>query len=616
MNERHLTDALRASVPPRPDTTGWADNARSRARRRRAGVAAGALAIAAAIATPIALETLSAPPPVVLATPSPESGPVTELVPDICRDPVTGAEPLVDDDLPDGASRVWLCGPADPASELELVGHPDPLVAHAHDAVAAFNALEKDEGVTTCMPNSLAYTVVVEYPDGSHRTLQTAGCGDLRDATSMFDVFRGDGAGYVDQLRELWAEERDGFEFTGTGVCDASYASVLRPLDIGTLTRAITCRADGTPVELDPGLTSDLLAALGSGEELSTAEPTQEYPLPDLVLLTPAGDPISLHREGDATFWWDDGTQRQVWGPIDPGLEARIIELQGAGEGPQPAPTQSLPPLPLERGDTLAPIVCEDLQSGYLMVEPLPATDQLAAGASRVWLCGDSAHGFGVGPAEPLTTDTDRVVDAVHGLPAADAQACTEMGGLTYHLVFDYPDGSRRIVAAETVNCEFVGGPEGRTGGADLLQDLLPLWQAQREANPEPFTDEVDVCDNSAAVAGLNSIMDVDRGSLYRGYVCGLPSDPAQDAWVQRDLPGEFVLAISQAVPTPGDVWPSGGYDALDHPYLVLLNQFGDPVTYPVDEDGGIRLPEGVWTPGADLGTQWEDLLTGLRGGR
>ena len=153
MNEQEFSDALRDGVPPRPNSRGWAANARSRARHRRMGVAAAAVVAVVGMATPLALQ-LTAPPSVVLATPSPTPA-ATPLVPDPCRDPLTGAESLVGDDLPDGATRVWLCGRSDTGSELELVGAPDPLVAHAQDAVAAFNALEKSVGVLDCMPNPL-----------------------------------------------------------------------------------------------------------------------------------------------------------------------------------------------------------------------------------------------------------------------------------------------------------------------------------------------------------------------------------------------------------------------------------------------------------------------------
>ncbi|MHA6523770.1 hypothetical protein [Tessaracoccus sp. G1721] len=613
MNEQDFSDALRDGVPPRPDTRGWAANARGRARNRRIGVAAAAVVAVVGMATPLALQ-LTAPPSVVLATPSPTPA-ATPLVPDPCRDPLTGAEPLVDDDLPDGATRVWLCGRSDTGSELELVGMPDPLVAHAEDAADAFNALEKSVGVLDCMPNPLDYTVVVEYPDGIHRALRIAGCGDLRDGTGMFDVFRADGAGYLATLRDLWAEERaeTGFAFAGTDVCDSSYSSVLRPLAHSDLARAVVCRADGSAVELDAALTAELLATLLTADNLAATDVGWEAPLPDLVLLTATGDPISLHRDADATYWWDDGAQRLLWGPLDPELEARIVEAQRSDGDPAPSPTPTPVVLPDERGEGLVSTVCDDIQTGALAAEDLPDTDTLPDGAARAWLCGDRWETFGgVGPIEPLTTDPDRVVDAINALPSPDYEACTEMGGITYHVVLDYPDGTRRVVSAETVNCEWVGGWGNRAGGGALLQDLLPLWAAQRDANPEPFLDEVPLCSDNVGIVGLNSLGTVERGSLYRGYLCGLPADPADgDEWVQRELPGDLVLAVSQATATPDDQWnlSEGG------PYLVMLNQYGDPVTYLIDDDVRVRFPDGAWTPDGELAAMWTESLAGLRVG-
>lgn len=630
MNEHDLSEALRDAVPPRPSTRGWADRARRRARTRRVGTVAAALMTVAAIATPLALQidrdptTVLASPSPAAPSPSPTVAPAAALVPDICRDPVTDARPLVDGDLPAGATRVWLCGRTDPGSIAELVGAPDALVAYADDAVAAFNALERSEGVLDCMPNPLDYTVVVEYRDGGHRAVRIAGCGGLRDVTGTFDTFRADGTGYLTQLRKLWTAEREetGFEFDGVaGLCDAATSSVYRPLAVGSLTRAVVCRLDGSAAELDGVLTADLLAALleESTELGDDAAPTPT--LPDLVLLTATGDPVSLAPTADGGYWWDEGTGRRGWLPSDAELLKRILEAQGQGGGPA---TPAAPPThPGERVGGLAPQalvpqVCDDIQRGDLPVEDLPASASLPDGAARVWLCGDLWKGFGgVGPIEPLTVDPDRVVAAVNALPPATSDVCTLIGGLTYHLVIDYPDGAPRVVSAETVNCEFVGGADGRTGGARLLRDLLALWGAQRAADPRPFTGEVALCGDISSTVGLNSIVDVERASLYRGVICGLPAAGDGDKLIQRELPDDFVIALTKATATPADQRPIPEYS----PYLVLYNQFGDPVTYPVDEALRVQFPDGAWdpnrdgTPNGNLSGSWSDLLSGLRGG-
>lgn len=622
MNEDQLSDALKGSVPPAPDPSGWAGEARRRARRRQGLTAGAVVAVLAAIATPLAL-TWSTPPAEILATPAPSEPASAPLVPDICRDPVTDAVPLVDGDLPDGASKVWLCGRSDTGSVVEYVGFPDPLMTRADEAVAAFNALERSEGVLDCMvpaPGEVIadYTVVVEYPDGTHRAVRTAGCADLRDVTDMFTVFRGDGAGFLAQLQEYWALERAGFTFAGTsGLCDSAVASVLRPLDLTGLSRAVACAGDGTPVELDAALTADVLASVVEAATLDTAAPAPEPPA--LILLTPTGDPVSLVREDDGTYWWDDAGLMHVWAP-DVELDRRITEARG-GDGSTPAPTATPPTatptatLSDERGAGLVPAVCDAVQSGELAAPDLPAAENLPTGAARAWLCGDLWGRLGgVGPIEPLTTDPDRLVEAINDLPASTADVCTEMLGLTVHVVIDYPDGSRRVVAAETVNCQFVGGWGGREGGSGLLDEAIGMWEAQREASPEPFTDAVDVCGDLAATGlgtyGLDSLLDVDRAALYRGVVCGLPEGESdQSAVVQRDLPGDIAIALTQATPVPLADWSM----EATVPAVVMLNQFGDPVAYPVDGEHGIMLEDGMaWLPDGDLADQWAETLAGL----
>ncbi len=54
---------------------------------------------------------------------------------------------------------------------------------------------------------------------------------------------------------------------------------------------------------------------------------------------------------------------------------------------------------------------------------------------------------------------------------------------------------------------------------------------------------------------------------------------------------------------------------------MVMLNQFGDPVTFLIDDDLRLLLdPPGVpdggpWTPDGDLAGVWSEILAGLRGG-
>ena len=622
MNENELPDALRESLPPRPNAKGWADGARRKARNRRVAASSVALIAGAALIIPLAgqltrNDTIVATPAPTATAPAdaPESLP---WLPSACLDPDADALPLVDDDLPDGALRMWLCGrnPADPGWLVGSVGAPDTLDTDVDEVVAEFNAMDKSEGVLDCMPNPLDYTVVVDYPDG-HRTLRVAGCGDLRDATDMSRVFRADGEGFLAGLAERWDAKRaeNGWSWRGTDVCSMRATSAWGPVDPAELTRAVACGPN--PTEIPTDLAGRLIASF---QELDAPRP-EEIGLggpPTLVLLTPAGDPISLVDW--MGYGWNDGQSNRAW-PIPDDLRSELNGyLQQAGEAPSPAPT---PELPDERtGSGLEPKVCEDIRSGALPADDLPGTENLPTGVARAWLCGDSAGFGGIGPIEPLITDPDRIVDAINALPATQSQACTAVGGPTYNVALDYPDGTRRVVSMETVNCGFVGGWGGRDGGPGLVDQVTEMWLDQREASPTPFTDEVSLCkpmDRTNYWEPVTSFMlPVERAELVRGAVCGLPSDAAgfDEEVVEIALPSDILMAIAQE-DVLDESEPSIRYPG--QPYLVLLNQFGDPMVASVQAGGGgvlldaMGLEPEVWTPTAGLADLWRETLAPLR---
>ena len=302
----------------------------------------------------------------------------------------------------------------------------------------------------------------------------------------------------------------------------------------------------------------------------------------------------------------------------DPGIVASPAPASESFVSPEPSPQPTAPvTLPDERGDGLLPRVCEAIRTGELPAQDLPGTEQLPDGVARVWLCGDRSGSFDgqVGPIEPLTTDPDRIVDAINALPASTAEACTAIGGLTYHVVLVYPDGNRRVIAGETVNCEFVGGWGGREGGAALLDELEGMWTAQREATASNYSGEPRVCNRIDPVSfshlQLNSFLPVTRQSITRGYVCGLPagSDNFDVDPVQIEIPSSLISAFAQAAPSePAEVPYEAG------PYAVLLNEHGDPLTYRVSADGllpgSMGTEQDAWYPTGDLLAQWRDTLT------
>ncbi|MBK7820097.1 MAG: hypothetical protein IPJ61_03215 [Tessaracoccus sp.] len=288
-----------------------------------------------------------------------------------------------------------------------------------------------------------------------------------------------------------------------------------------------------------------------------------------------------------------------------------------------PTPSPSVPDTAPGQG-ALVRGACADLLSGALAVEDLPASRNLASGAQQVWLCGGNG-GFGrlvgMGPVEPLTTAPDRVVDAINALPGLTQNACTQVGGLVYTVVVEYHDGARSAVSAETVNCEWVGGWDARTGGAALLETLKGYWADQRASAPA-FTDDVDLCRTYPAgwqdPTGITSFLRVGRAEVVRGVVCGLAADSVgfDGQTVSHPLPAEFVAALADAEVMPRDGW---GDVPRGLPYLVLLNEHGDPVTFLVDAAGAIVSDaegdglSGTWMPTGEAASQWREALDGLR---
>jgi len=623
MNEHELTGAFESILPEQPSTKGWAGAARRRRRRGRAGAGAAVVAVVAAVAIPLGLGWGN-PATQVQATPANPSDSVsesTQLIPDACKAPAVGAVPLDAGELRSDPKRIWLCGQESWDGGRRTIGAPDPLVARASEAVRAFGELELMQGLIDCPVGPVEYTVVVEYADQTHSAVTArGGCGELRDVSDLQDYFRYDGEGYFATLAGLWADQREetGFRFSGTpDLCSSMATSVWRPLELARLTRAIACDGETPrPVELPADLATELVASLdatglGRPEEILLGGP------PELVFLTPEGDPLSLVRWGDALAW-DQGAENHSW-VIPAELQQRIDDhLTGVPET-EPPPPEEAPTLGPEDTGGLTSKVCADIQSGTVQPEFLDGNDTLPTGAERVWMCGDLNDPFDgpLGPREPLVTEPDRVIDAINALePGPEGEvACTAMGGLTFYLAIDYPDGNRKVISAETVNCSFVGG--GRIGGGKLLNEIQPMWADQRASvGPPAGFGDPQLCDTFTSPqklqGGYTSILNVTPSDAVSGAACGLSKDATDFGGdvLQRSLPTKVVDAIAEAATANQS---SDRYATPGLPYLVLLNEFGDPTTVDLLSNGDFLLPGGPWTPDEETAALLRDTLQGLR---
>ncbi|RMB62041.1 hypothetical protein [Tessaracoccus antarcticus] len=642
MNGHELSDAFQRILPEQPSAGGWAGRARRRSQHRRRMVGAAAVAVVVAFAIPMGLHLGAGPQ--VMTTPAPTATPQPERegMPTPCQEAADknfeGTDP-VDGKLPEGATKLWLCGEAYPrlpyGGQLAFIGPQEALTVGVDEAVSAFNDLTWQEGAAIdCASSGEVYHLLVEYPDQKTQTLEgnfaPDGCQHFRMSSGIVE-----GAdGYVATLQDLWEAQRESTDPVQLDVTMCpGYTSLfsMDPADLGhghgcVLQRKTTAGGAGATMRSDD-LPADLLT-LVRDKVSSGGEPLSRFGAfssdEQIVLLSPHNDPVTLSwgTWGRAAGLMWNNPERRVWYP-DAAQAQRLDDyFAQLRRNPDAEPEPTLGP---EDTGGLTPKVCADIRDGTLAPDQLPAGDRLPVGAERVWLCGDLNARFGgqLGLREPLVVDPDRVVDAINQLepmPAREGDGCTEVGGVTYHLAIDYPDGRRRVISAETVNCRWVGGWGGRVGGDALLEAIAPMWTEQRATHLSSDLGEPRLCDgyprsDTGEPRYPHTFLPVDRAEATSGALCGLPSDSTDfdGDVVQRWLPPALVTAIAEATPTPGA--PEDMRLTAGLPSIVLLNAFGDPLVLAVGEGGVVYLGEegGAWMPSGPLADEWQEALSGLR---
>ncbi|MDO5736832.1 MAG: LytR C-terminal domain-containing protein [Propionibacteriaceae bacterium] len=335
MNEDEISETLNRVVPSRDVPEGVLAGARR--RRRRTRVAAGGAAVALVTALTVSLGlTMGNSNQQVVATPAPSpstNAASAQLEPEACRD--AAVTTLPDNQLPDGAIRVWLCGgPSDSFGGIHYVGAPEPLTSNVADAVAAFNAVPSAVGAMSCTPNnSIGYTVVYEYPDGGVHTVEGSlgGC----EAVLSSGTHRGDARGYLEALRGLWNDQRItlGTVFDADVQVCSSRTSVMG-VGIADMTRAYACgpiegrdpAKDSVQIPLSDELVADIVKEIGPRDGMVGLLPGVTMAAPSLVFLSAEGDPLTILGTPEGYRWYDpEPTGMNQWVP-SAGLAARIYD--------------------------------------------------------------------------------------------------------------------------------------------------------------------------------------------------------------------------------------------------------------------------------------------------
>lgn len=283
---------------------------------------------------------------------------------------------------------------------------------------------------------------------------------------------------------------------------------------------------------------------------------------------------------------------------------------------PAPATTEQGSPLDGEA----VPAACLEAQEQHFDLEK-PANGNLPKGATGLWLCGSDTRldhndqlTF-IGPREALTTGVDAAVDAFNDLTWQEGVAidCASSGEV-YHLLVDYPDGTRRSVTGNFApqGCQHFDVHDGIVEGADeYLGTLQGLWDAQRADDGRPRTD-VDLC------PGSTSVFTVSTADVRRGAACVVQRGGSETRIID-DLPRELLVPILEGIAADGE--------PLDHyePYgsdqqVVLFSEHGDPVTLYWGQWQGAtgfvwHNPQRlVWSPEAALRDRIDDYFAQVTG--
>lgn len=613
MNENKLTDAFEDILPEQPSTKGWAGVARRRRKQQRGIAAAAVVAVVVAIAIPLGLSLGDEPQ--VMATPSPTvtqqpefeettpefGGCLTDFVDGFPKSDLEGGK------IPEGATKLWLCGGG-------FEGPQEALTTEVDAAVQAFNDLTFVEGVAIdCASNGEAYTLLFEYPNGETESAEgfftPNGC---QHFNTSYGIIEGADT-YLESLQGLWETQRASQTPVGSdgGSCPG-LSSVFR-IDFPELEGGSGCVVRRTETEgtnninasvdvLPRDLLTLILEDLPAGSEpLEGDEPYSSDQ--QIILRTEHGDPIALNwgEWGDGLgFAWNN-PEGAVWYP-DEALQARVKEYFGQlGSGEDPAPT------PQEVNE------CALDAEGQSAATDLP-NNVMPDGPAAVWMCtGIESTAL----AEPLVgaEDTQQVVDEFNRLPEVPYTGSeTAPSLIDSHLVVTYPGGERYVIKADFYDSFVVrwGVQEDRArfGSLEWVRGLKDLWVQQRDANPQqrPLEPSVGVCED--ALPGLGRGIekyDVD------GALCHLVQPSGGNVkGVEIPAPPEvFERVRDEALNTRGSL--ADGRDVTrdwNGDSIILVDDYGDRLSL-------LRIAENTWvweeggetyefTPSAELTEQLE----------
>ncbi|HSO68155.1 MAG TPA: hypothetical protein VLQ67_00825 [Arachnia sp.] len=301
-----------------------------------------------------------------------------------------------------------------------------------------------------------------------------------------------------------------------------------------------------------------------------------------------------------------------LWGPDGavPGDSPSASPTVSGSEAPMdPTPSATVPSQssepPVSPGENPCPGSAEE--AGQERFQLTPFDGDLPDGAVSAWLCGDPNEGFTStgGPAEALTEGVDELVAAFNALePLPQDMACTLEYRMTYVVVVDYADGSKRL-SGELHGCRAVSDGERRLAGADgFLATIVGLWEDQRAGLQAP-TEAPEVC------PPLTTLVAATPEDVLAGYVC---SRDFGDIRILQEVPDDLLARMTESLKTDvGGEVPGMGID--DRGAFVLVDGWGSTTSLVPLHDGNFAVDPGplteftYWKPPVDLAEELHAFL-------
>ena len=392
-----LTRELNDLIPELDASTVLDGAARKRRRtRRRTAVLASALAVAVFTPLVVGLGT------VMRSTPQPASSTVPPLGPTE-ESPWEGVEYTVEDTellhpgvelmtpecqavmaasiqpdrvptegLPDGATRVWLCGELGVADGVkQWIGPRTPIVTHTADVVAAINALQVGVEAEQCYDkDNRRYRMVVEYADARHVIDAHIGhCDSVGGTRNGAKQLLEDLKGWFSAEREQGTSPPAPPPCPATGLGDQDSVYPLFPVFAPGIAQGVACGRfnDGAVVHVQE-LSPEILTALRDAQwELSAEDAPWIDKRGYLAVANEFGDTLLIFRTPAGDLWMQQ--HGLTWSP-DPDTAARLKELfAGLGAGTVNShPCHNVPyTLDVEDSDIVSVHICGEF--------PLPSGD-------------------------------------------------------------------------------------------------------------------------------------------------------------------------------------------------------------------------------------------------